>query len=275
MKTGTLVAVFFALLIGGLAGGYMAVLWSNKSQNLPSTQLASDVIGRQIKADVPPMIADGTKDMPTKAELKAAMETLTARLSEGIKAGADDVTSLKKSDAAQNDRLTAVELSAKAHADLLAALEPRVKTLEDERDRLQEIDNMQSNAVPQSGPASETTSIQRAPSDEEAPPTQEECSMKYLVGTSAFALCMAASAAIAGEAGTPMAINEFACDPGFHWAGPQIGCLGETIHNRAVLQAFDEKDAGCQPGEKRTIQKAGVMPNGRAVTWKVEQTCTP
>lgn len=115
--------------------------------------------------------------------------------------------------------------------------------------------------------AQESETQPAAPPEGDAANMQEKNCMKNII----FAAAMAAGCAFgpAVQAG-----NAQACDPGFHWAGPEIGCLGETITDRSVLQAFDEKNVDCKPGEKRKIKKSG-MKNGRLITWDVEQTCTP
>ena len=64
------------------------------------------------------------------------------------------------------------------------------------------------------------------------------------------------------------------CDPGFHWGGPKVGCVGETLTDRGDIAAFDDHNADCKPGDTRVVWKDGVMPNGRHVKWKLEQKCT-
>ncbi len=97
-------------------------------------------------------------------------------------------------------------------------------------------------------------------------------SLAFSLGT-AFASGDAAFADNTPKTGAPP-LNSRGCDPGFHYAGPAIGCVGQTLTDRAVVQAFDQHNAPpCTEGEKRTIKVPGVMPNGRHVTWDVVQTC--
>ena len=121
-----------------------------------------------------------------------------------------------------------------------------------------------------------TQPIPALPTDEPGK-TQEDFQLKtnammalaFSLGTAAVVYSGAAVAGGTDQHG-PWAKG---CDAGFHYAGPAIGCLGETITDRGILEAFDKPNAGCKPGEKRTIDAPGVMPSGRKVIWKVVQTC--